>query len=77
MDIALINTNTPAVTIPAKSNDQIADTASAIIENKAADSFDYSKVMMNLEEIQDFLFLLIGSENPARHGKGSNINFLA
>jgi hypothetical protein len=77
MDIAFVNNNSSTNSIPVKTNNQITDTATVKRENKTADQFDYSKVMMNLDEIQDFLFLLIGSDNPVKQDKGSHINLTA
>jgi hypothetical protein len=81
MDVAIINNN---VSIPGsalvKNNENSIDTASINIERNNSIKFDYSKVLMDLEEIQDFLFMLIGSENPAKAGKsdkGVNIDLLA
>jgi hypothetical protein len=61
---------------PAKTSSNAADTAINNIEYK----FNYSDVMMGLEELQNFLFMLIGAEIPGKNSetdKGNKLNLLA
>ena len=39
--------------------------------------FDYNEAMMDLQEVQDFLFMLIGEEVPGISGKGEKLNIFA
>ncbi len=46
----------------------------------SSNTFDYSKVMMDLREVQEFLFMLIGSKAPGKTAgaeKGAKVNLFA
>jgi hypothetical protein len=85
MDVTL-NTNYLPITKPnlksgtTVSGTTVTDTANFAIEKNTEKQFDYSEVMMDLEDLQNFLFMLIGSEIPgtaAGDDKGNKLNLFA
>ena len=78
MDVSTITNNIPIPKVNINNNIDLpqTDLADTIIQSNSI-QFDYSKVMMNLEEVQEFLFMLIGQESPAKAAKGSKVNLLA
>lgn len=77
MEVASIANN---ITIPKvnpnNSIDAQPDTVKTAVNTNNL-QFDYSKVMMDLEEVQDFLFMLIGEQSPGKNEKGEKLNLLA
>ncbi|MBN2040707.1 MAG: hypothetical protein JW864_11725 [Spirochaetes bacterium] len=58
------------------SNPLIAADISNSVTGTSA-QFDYNEAMMDLQEVQDFLFMLIGEKSPGRDGKGEKLNIFA
>ena len=77
MDVTTIANN---ITIPKANLNNNINFQSDIVNSKINNNniqFDYSKVMMDLEEVQEFLFMLIGELSPAKAVKGEKVNVLA
>jgi len=80
MDVTLI-TNSLSIPRPnLNSNPSITGETDLLTNRNISRHFDYSDVMMDLKEVQDFLFMLIGSRSPGKAldtGKGTNVNVQA
>jgi hypothetical protein len=78
MDVTLNTNYFPA----SRANQNSAKTSldTAAITNNIEHAFKYNEVMMNLEELQNFLFMLIGAEVPENNSgsdKGNKVNLFA
>jgi hypothetical protein len=81
MDVTLITNNLSAAKSSFNSSNVNLHTPDAanMVSNSSGQKTDYSEVMMDIEEIQNFLFMLIGSKIPVKSAetdKGNNLNML-
>ncbi|MBN2401395.1 MAG: hypothetical protein JXN64_03255 [Spirochaetes bacterium] len=79
MDVTLNTNYLPATKTNINAGATETDTQVLTLNANTEIKFDYNDVTMDLEEIQDFLFMLIGSESPGKTPeteKGKNLNLL-
>ena len=80
MDVTLNTNLLPSGKPITYSGAAMSDTAHLGLKTTPQASFDNTETMMNLEELQNFLFLLIGSVAPGesvKNDKGNKLNLLA
>ena len=80
MDVTLNTSLLPAAKPNLNSGALNSDTAHLILETNLQTKPENTDIMMNIEELQNFLFLLIGSVAPGEYvqnNKGNKLNLVA
>jgi hypothetical protein len=80
MDVTLNTNYLPIAKANLNSTAISSGTKDIALNNNTEKEFTYSDVLMDIEDLQNFLFMLIGSESPGKTFKddiGNKLNLLA